>query len=115
MIDKFSRFSAGCMRTKQSSEIVGKFITYWIAVYCVPEKLYSDNGGEFNNVEFRDMAENFNIEVKMTAAFNLWSNGLLERHNCTLTVTLQVTCTLMTVMMMCLTEIVCLYLWVRKQ
>lgn len=33
-----------------------------------------------------DMAENINIEVKLqTAAYNPWSNGLLERHNQTLT------------------------------
>ncbi|KAL5004832.1 hypothetical protein ScPMuIL_018288 [Solemya velum] len=86
MIDKFSRFSAGCIvRTKQASVIVGKFITCWIAVHGAPKKLYSDNGGEFNNAEFRDTAENFNIEVKTTTAFSSWSNGLLERHNYTLT------------------------------
>lgn len=34
------------------------------------------------------MAENFNIEVKTTAAYSPWSNGLLERHNQTLTDTL---------------------------
>ena len=31
------------------------------------------------------MAENFNIEVKTTPAYSPWSNGLLERHNQTLT------------------------------
>ena len=30
------------------------------------------------------MAENFNIEIKTTAGFSPWSNGLLERHNQTL-------------------------------
>ena len=29
--------------------------------------------------------ENFNIEIKTTAAYSPWSNGLLERHNYTLT------------------------------
>ena len=33
----------------------------------------------------RDMAEKFNIEVKTTAAYSPWNNGLLERHNQTLT------------------------------
>lgn len=27
-------------------------------------RLFSDNGGEFNNEEMRDMAEKFNIELK---------------------------------------------------
>ncbi len=31
------------------------------------------------------MAEKFNIEVKITAAYSPWSNGLLERHNQILT------------------------------
>ena len=52
---------------------------------CVPQCLYSDNGGEFNNSEVHDMAENFNIEVKTTPAYSPWSNGLLERHNQMLT------------------------------
>ena len=31
------------------------------------------------------MSEKFNIELKTTAAYSPWSNGLLERHNQTLT------------------------------
>lgn len=31
------------------------------------------------------MAENFNIETRTTAGYSPWSNGLLERHNQTLT------------------------------
>lgn len=86
IIDEFTRFSAGSiMRSKRPSEFVRKFLEYWIAVYGAPKCLYSDNGGEFNNSEVRDMAENFNIEVKTTAAYSPWSNGLLERHNQTLT------------------------------
>lgn len=56
----------------------------WISIHGPPQKLFSDNGGEFNSDEMREMAENFNIEVKITAAYSLWSNGLLERHNQTL-------------------------------
>lgn len=70
---------------KKSSEFVKKFIEVWISIHGAPKRLFSDNGGEFNNEEVRDMAENFNIEVKTTAAYSPWSNGLLERHNKTLT------------------------------
>ena len=41
----------------------------------------SDNGGEFNNEEFREMCEAMNIVVKTTSAEAPWSNGLCERHN----------------------------------
>lgn len=86
IIDQFTRFSAGSvLTTKRSSEIVKHFIHDWISVHGSPQKLFSDNGGEFNNEEVRDMAENFNIEVKTTPAYSPWSNGLLERHNQTLT------------------------------
>ena len=49
------------------------------------QNVFSDNGGEFNNTEVHDMAENFSIEIKTTAAYSPWSNRLLERHNETLT------------------------------
>ncbi|XP_056150199.1 centromere-associated protein E [Lampris incognitus] len=86
IIDQFTRFSAGSIvKTKKSSEIVKSFLHTWIGIHSAPQRLYSDNGGEFNNAEFRDMAENFNIEMKTTAGYSPWSNGLLERHNQTLT------------------------------
>lgn len=85
-IDHFTRFSAGViMTTKRASEIVKSFIHCWISIHGPPKRLFSDNGGEFNNEEMRCMAEKFNIEVKTTAAYSPWSNGLLERHNQTLT------------------------------
>ncbi|KAL2099481.1 hypothetical protein ACEWY4_003875 [Coilia grayii] len=91
IIDQFTRFSAGSvLPTKKGSEIVKHFSHDWISVHGPPQKLFSDNGGEFNNDEDRDMAENFNIEVKTTAAYSPWSNGLTERHNKTLTVIIKV-------------------------
>ena len=86
IIDEFTRFSAAViMKTKRSSVFVNKFIRHWIGIHGAPKKLYSDNGGEFRNEEVHDMCENFNIEVKTTGAYSPWSNGLLERHNKTLT------------------------------
>lgn len=83
-INHFTCFSAGSIITaKKPREIVKHFIRCWIGVHGPPHKLFADNGGEFNNEGMRDMAEN--IKVKMTAAYTLWSNGLLERHNQTLT------------------------------
>ncbi|XP_014051020.1 uncharacterized protein isoform X1 [Salmo salar] len=86
IIDHFTRFSAGSIvNTKKPSDIVRHFMHSWVSVHGPPQKLYSDNGGEFNNNEIREMAEKFNMEVKTTAAYSPWSNGLLERHNQTLT------------------------------
>ena len=38
-------------------------------------KFLVDNGGEFANSEFIDLAEKFGICVKTTAAYSPWSNG----------------------------------------
>ena len=68
-IDHFTRCSAGSIiTTKKHKEIVKHFIHCWISVHGLPRRLFTDNGGEFNNEEIRDMAENCNIEVKTTAA-----------------------------------------------
>lgn len=86
IIDEFTRYSAGgIMKNKTPKEFVTKFIQLWISVHGSPKCLYSDNGGEFCNEEVKEMAENFNIELKNTPAESPWSNGLLERHNQTLT------------------------------
>lgn len=86
MIDLFTRYSAACViHNKLPSTIVNKFIQTWISVHGAPKSIISDNGGEFNNPDFRDMAENFNIGIKTTPAESPWSNGLPERHNRSLT------------------------------
>ena len=45
------------------------------------KSFFSDNGREFDNEQFRDMAHNMNIIVRPTAAQSPWSNGICERHN----------------------------------
>ena len=46
-----------------------------------PGMIISDNGGEFNNSLFTNMAEMFNINIKLTAAESPWSNDIIEQHN----------------------------------
>ena len=62
--------TASIIRSKDPSIIIKNLINHWIWIYGLPEKLYmySDNGGEFNNSELQDMAENLNITVKITPA-----------------------------------------------
>ena len=43
--------------------------------------ILSDNGGEFNNSQVRELGEKLNLKLKTTAAESPWSNGLVERHN----------------------------------
>ena len=53
----------------------------WVPVYDAPEKFLTDNGGEFANSKFIEMAGFLNVTVKSTAGESSWSNGLIERHN----------------------------------
>lgn len=57
----------------------------WSPTDCV----VSDNGGEFNNEEVQDMAENFNNETRTAAGYSPLSNGLLEINNQTRTKIIQ--------------------------
>ena len=53
----------------------------WIKTYCFPKKLPSDNGGDFNNELFKEMASFLGIELLSTAAERPLSNEITERHN----------------------------------
>ena len=82
LIDNFTRFSvAGRVKSKDSSEIISVIFKLWIAYFGPPSYFLSDNGREFDNEHFRDMAQNLNIIVLPTAAQSPWSNGICERHN----------------------------------
>ena len=82
MIDHATRYSQACfIRNKQSGTIVKAVLKYWIGIFGTPVRFLSDNGGEFVNAEFNELAEKFNIKVLTTAAESPWSNGLCEKHN----------------------------------
>ena len=69
----------------KTSHCAKVFLRYWIAVFGAPNKVFSENGGEFVGEAFQEMCERFNIEIQPTLAYSPWSNGVCERHNQTLT------------------------------
>ena len=84
MVDYATRFSvASALKSKHSSEIVriANVMQYWISYFGAPRTFLTDNGRKFNNEEFREMAQSFNIVVKNTPAQSPLSNGLNDRHN----------------------------------
>lgn len=83
IIDVATCFSvAGVIRHKTPKVIIEKVMKLWIGSGMgAPKKFLSDNGGEFANEEFRDMAENLNIEIWNTAGYSPWQNGLCERNH----------------------------------
>ena len=82
-IDLFTRFSKSkVIRRKTPKVIVDSVATEWLAAgFGPPKKFLVDNGGEFNNEEYRELAEQFNVEVCATAAYSPWSNGICERNH----------------------------------
>ena len=83
LIDLFSRFSLSQVITRKlTSVIVDAVIKMWIASgFGAPRKFLIDNGGEFANNLYKEMAAHFNVEVCNTGAESPWQNGICERNH----------------------------------
>ena len=82
IVDVATRFCAGAvMKSKSADNVVTLFFKHWISLFGTPQKLLSDNGREFNNEKVRNMADLFGIKILCTAAEAPWSNGVCERLN----------------------------------
>ena len=69
MIDVFSRFSrAKMISDKRPETIIDAFVSEWVSIFGVHETTLSDNGRQFNNGNFRSMAEINGFIIKTTAA-----------------------------------------------
>ena len=53
----------------------------WIKIFEYWRNFFVDNGGEFDNEDFRDFYENLSMKIKTAATESAWSNGIVERHN----------------------------------
>ena len=85
LVDHATRYSASCViYTKRKEETIKKIFQIWISIFGSAKKFLVDNGGEFNNDEFRSLCENVNTRICTKAAESPWSNGIVERHNATL-------------------------------
>ena len=82
LIDSFTRFSGGTIiYNKRPETIIKGILECWVKFLGVPRKILTDNGGEFVNQDFMDMADNLNIHVMTTPAEAPWCNGICEKHN----------------------------------
>ena len=92
IIDHATRYSSSCViYTKKKEEVVKKLFENWITIFGNPGKILVDNGGEFCNKELITFCENLNVRICTTAAESPWSNGLVERHNAVLGLTVSKT------------------------
>ena len=80
MIDMHTRFTRSVLvDRKLSSGIIDKIMKDWVAIFGVPSRLLSDNGGEFTSNEIREVSSYLNVVKYTTAAEAPWQNGLCER------------------------------------
>ena len=83
MIDAFTRFTQSCvLKKKEPNYVVENVLRHWISIFGTPGKIWTDCGGEFSNREIEDMSNNLGIEIKTTAAYAPWMNGINERNHC---------------------------------
>ena len=82
LADHSTRLSASSfIPNKNPDTILTDMFKILISVYGTPEKFSADNGGEFANSKFIEMAESLGITVKTVAGESPLSKGLIERHN----------------------------------
>lgn len=82
IVDIATRYcQAYVLVNKLPRTIIKALFVSWISIFGAPQKIISDNGGEFCNNEIRELSNIFCIKLLTTAAESPWSNGICERLN----------------------------------
>ena len=80
IIDMWSRYTVSVfISRKRPSDVIESLMTNWIGVFGIMGAILTDNGGEFNSEEIREVASILNANVCTMAAKNPFQNGLCER------------------------------------
>ena len=80
MIDMWARYTVSVfINRKRPSDIIVAMMTDWIAKFRVMKSVLTDNDGEFNSDEMREVESVLNIQVYTTAGESPFQNGLCER------------------------------------
>ena len=82
MIDVLTRYTRAIfIKSKKKEVIVDMIIQLWMSIFGAANMFVMDNGGEFANDEFRELGNQFGINIKYTAAYAPWENGINERNH----------------------------------
>ena len=80
MIDMWARYTVSVfINRKRPSDIIDAMMTHWIEKFGVMKSVLTDNGGEINSDEMREVESILNIQVCTTAGESPFQNGLCER------------------------------------
>lgn len=82
LVDVGTRYTqAAVVKDKLPQTILKAIFKCWIALFGAPSEFFSDNGGEFNNSQMRELCDLYNVKFMCTAAESPFSNGICERSN----------------------------------
>lgn len=82
LIDMFTRYSVSIFITdKHPSTVINAILTSWVAYFGNFKSAFSDNGGEFNSGEMREISSQLGVELLTTAGASPWQNGLCEKNH----------------------------------
>ena len=80
IIDMWSRYTLSTfVDRKRPANIIDALVTQWIGKFGVMKALMTDNGGEFNSNEMRDITSVLNVQLCTTSGESPFQNGLCER------------------------------------
>ena len=80
MIDMLSRYTTSAfIKRKRPSDIIDAMITHLIGIFGKMKSVLTDNGGEFNSDELREVRPTLNIQVCTTSCESPSQTGLCER------------------------------------
>ena len=92
IIDCLSRFAIAVPPADQSaSSIISAVLGHYIIIYNTPRRILTDQGKNFESQEFSDFCLLFRIFKICTTAYHPQSNGICERFNQTLKLSLRKT------------------------
>ena len=82
LIDAFTRYQvATVINQKTPDQVINAIFEKWIQYFGIPDKVLSDNGGEFSNAEMQEVSNRINLKLFTTGAQSPWQNGICERNH----------------------------------
>ncbi|XP_051806513.1 uncharacterized protein LOC127534686 [Acanthochromis polyacanthus] len=92
MVDRTTRWPEVVpLSSTASTDVVGAFLSAWVARFGVPSDVTSDRGPQFISELWSGMARSLEVQVHRTTAYHPQSNGLCERFHRSLKAALRAT------------------------
>ena len=77
------------INSKKKEVIVNTIIQLWMSIFGAANMFLMDNSGEFANDEMRELGNQFGINIKHTAAYTPWANGINENNHASIDIVME--------------------------